>query len=139
MNKRDFLLGIGAGLIMAALIIVLTGLFGNNAAQQAINNKTSPEPDTTQTLSDTSIKNNNNTKSGDNQSSETELKEIVILPGMTADDIAGLLKDENIIQDKNNFLNLINQQGAACNLKAGEFSLGSGWDNDRILSTLLEK
>jgi len=156
-NKRLFLLGIGTGLIIAALLLVMMDIPSfqavaqQNAGQNSLQN---PIPNTNQN----SQQSGDTQQSGDAQQSGVQgihgeepsqepssaqndspnTKVIVVHPGMTSYDIARLLESENLIDDKEKFDAYIYEQGAAYRLQTGRYVMQVGWDYAQILAKLLE-
>jgi hypothetical protein len=139
-DKRSFLMGIGTGLIIAALLISVPGLF----VKERVAGKTGPQiPDSVSRQPDlnpdsAAAPDMPALPEEDKADSDTvQVVEIEITRGMTADAIAGLLEREKIIKDKNSFLELIRRQGAANKLKSGKFSLKTNQTDDQVLAELL--
>jgi hypothetical protein len=70
---------------------------------------------------------------------KVELQEIELKPKMTAKEIAKLLEQEGIIQDRDAFLAQVEAKGLSGKFIAGKYKLAQAWPVDEILQLLTGK
>lgn len=158
-------MGLGCGLILAAILMLTSSLLSLKQTQTAGALTDEKKPDNisfpakdiqNQGTSVSSNSNDQNQKkqTADKQTVDKEpannanLKkdsygeenstEIVIAKGMTAQGIAVLLEKKKLIANKEDFLNLVAEQGVSSKFNVGSFRIVSGWDTKRILAELLK-
>jgi len=146
-GKRPLLIGIGIGLIISSMLLAVISISG--AFTPAVAQRTQQtERDTDKP--ETELKENNN--------SETELKEknnpvnvnevneinsmntvtVTIPSGSTAQVIAEIMFNQDLISDENAFLEKVKEREVAGKFKAGEFELEKEQDIDKLIDRLLE-
>lgn len=159
--SRSYLMGLGSGLILSALIAMVVppvsiNFAGDLPANQGIPSGNLPNSEnqgnaTSQDSSENSgmpeegsLGNNSesNSESGkvtpdDSQSNSQPTKLFTIPSGSTADRIADLLIAEEWISSKEEFLDLVKEKNLASRFRAGSFELTEGMNPGEILEQLV--
>lgn len=141
-NMRAYLLGVGSGLILGAVIITLLGIVYqpevklSPAAGQLSAAQNPPKYDKG---NNNEVNTRHNVPAEKTETGTEKLMEIIIPPGTTATEIADLLLENKIIRDKNIFLHLVSEQGVSGKFRAGKYSLPVGLTEQEALNTLLQK
>ncbi|HHY27966.1 MAG TPA: endolytic transglycosylase MltG [Desulfitobacterium dehalogenans] len=165
--SRSYLLGLGSGLILSALLAMVVPPVSINFAGSSPPEQTGPGRNTpgNENQGDVPSQGEGENKDGNNQglpenpmTSETgenplqnsginsgspsgadSEKTFAIPSGSTADKIADLLLAEGWISSKEEFLNLVKQKNLAGRFRAGSFGLSEGMDTEEILKKLIPK
>lgn len=150
MNLRAYLLGIGTGLLLAAIIVnVLPGQSASNIPSDlgtAQNNQTlkqepaeSKEPDqalNNESPANTGVTDNSGIADNTGVADNPGVIEFVVLEGSTATDIAAELLALGLIESETTFLQRVEELGAAANFQAGTFEITKGMSLDEIIAEL---
>ena len=145
--SREYLLGLGSGLILSALLILIfpptlskTSGDKNNsdtAAAKSTAVTASPPSQTSEPSTPTA-----QTSSVDKEKSSSETtaqvkKNIVIPPGSSADKIAQLLQNEGLIQKKEDFMAVVKAKKLESRFKAGSYELLTGLSLEDLVNQLI--
>lgn len=156
--SRSYILGLGSGLILSALLVMVippvgisfagssppeqTGSGGNTSGGEKQQDEVSnpgegdnKEGSNTPELPENPVKPD---EMGENPVQNPQPTETFVIPsGSTADRIAGLLLAEGWIASKDEFLDLVKQKNLAGRFQAGRFELIQGMDMEEILKQLI--
>lgn len=161
--SRSYVLGLGSGLILSALIAMLLP-FGNiyfgeapgttknqetsqsGSSNSDTNSVTQPEEKsmaeksaTEKTTEEKPVIPNSASASTNEKSTDLGDKGTLIIPaGASAEKIADLLLSERWITDKKGFLTLVEQKNLASKFKAGSFELIRGMGSEEIVNQLIK-
>lgn len=154
--SRSYLLGLGSGLILSALLAMVIPSVGINFAGGLAPAQVAPDPNpqgsetpansgtdenATQDSdlnSESPSSNAEKEQSNLDDESNTQIKKTLVIPrGSTADRIANLLLAEGWIASKEEFLDLVKKENLASRFRAGSFELTEGMSNQEILEQLI--
>lgn len=157
--SRSYLLGLGSGLILSALIAMVVppvsiNIAGDSTANQGNNQKANEETNQENdqdNYQDGNISGNenqggqappNSTPANTNEQQESidkpESTAVFTIPsGSTADKIADLLLAESWISSKEEFLDLVKERNLASRFRTGSFELSQGMSAEEILEKLI--
>lgn len=137
--SRSYLLGLGSGLILSALIamVIPAGNIKFNEETTPVNNQEASRQDTQ----------NNEFLTEKPETENLEVKEglspvtkVFIIPaGATAEKIANLLLEEGWISHKEEFLNLVKQKNLASKFQVGSYELTQGMSVEEVINQLIPK
>ncbi|MFA6807731.1 MAG: hypothetical protein WCR27_01935 [Eubacteriales bacterium] len=147
-NLKVYLLGIGTGLIISAIIVTLFGIFDCNKilfertyqkVEEADKSDKVVEPKKEEYLGNKSM-DMGQTKAENDTSKNVEVelvnKKVTIDKGATAIEIADILCSEGIIKDKQKFLDIVNNNNISRNFIAGEYNLSTNEKEDIVINIL---
>lgn len=137
--SRSYLLGLGSGLILSALIamVIPAGNIKFSEETTQVNNQEVSLQDTQ----------NNEFLNEKPETENLEVKErlspvtkVFIIPaGATAEKIANLLVEEGWITNKEEFLNFVKQKNLASKFQVGSYELTQGMSVEEIINQLILK
>lgn len=142
--SRSYVLGLGSGLILSALIAMLLppGNIHFGEASGPINNQVAAQSGSANNGM------NSVTPAGEKSKAEKTVMEktgeenpssaLTIPSGASAEKIADLLLEERWITSKEEFLTLVKQKNLASKLKAGSFELTRGMGIEEIFNQLIK-
>ena len=76
---------------------------------------------------------------GEKPEPEKEYIQVAIPPGSSSQQIASLLVEKGLIQDRSAFERRVRERGVSTQLEAGQFELSPSWSIDQIIDVLLIK
>lgn len=142
--SRQYLLGLGSGLILSALIAFLftpittesPSIVGTNTTQQSLpagssSEETSPSENSSQAEGNPSLQQ-------PIDSTQESSSSFVIPAGASADKIAQLLQNEGWIQNKDDFLTIAKAKKLEKRFKAGTYELTPGFSIENIINQLIQ-
>lgn len=148
--SREYMLGLGSGLILSALLILifppaLTKTPGNKnnsdtAAAKSTAVTASPSSQTSEPPTSTVPTAQTSAADKEKSSSETAAqvkKNVVILPGSSADKIAQLLQNEGLIQKKEDFMAVVKAKRLESRFKAGSYEIQTGLSLEDLVNQLI--
>lgn len=135
--SRQYLLGLGSGLILSALITLLFTLSMTESPSTAGADTTEITTPSVQQPSDSHQKTSSSGKSGSENITQIQ-KNFVIPPGASADKIAQLLQSEGWIQNKDDFLTLVKAKKFEKRFKAGTYELTPGLSIENTINQLIQ-
>lgn len=141
--SRSYLLGLGSGLILSALIAMV---LPNQEFQHINNSDTSqnatlkPAEESKKEIPPSETQIEKPIASGQDQTNKVELTEktFTVPVGASAERIGDLLVNGGWITNKEEFLSLIKQQNLASKFKAGNFNLPTGLSIEEIVNRLIK-
>jgi len=161
--RKDFLLGIGLGFLLSALIVnfssadkltdseimerasqlgMVQGAEKETDKAPGLPAKTPVNDAEKNTVSDAEKEPVNTAekdpvKTGESQPPEnTKFVKFVIRPGTGSEEIARMLEEQDVVTDRNQFYRLVTEKGAHRRFRTGTFDLPSGADMEEILKIL---
>ncbi|HWQ88495.1 MAG TPA: hypothetical protein VN374_00805 [Desulfitobacteriaceae bacterium] len=164
--SRDYILGLGSGLVISALIMFAMQMSGIGLAAKSESspnagltasvqkqntdlatnteaNSISNDVLETGTDANSSQDSTNNKVSSDNSANNNPVKSqstrFTVAYGATAVTVAGQLEKEGLISDKQEFLEALNKRNAASKLQTGTFNLPPGLSVNDLISILIQK
>lgn len=142
--SRQYLLGLGSGLILSALIAFLftpiktesPSIMGTNTTQQSLpagssSEETSPSENSSQAEGNPSLQQ-------PIDSTQESSSSFVIPAGASADKIAQLLQNEGWIQNKDDFLTIVKAKKLEKRFRAGLYELTPGLSIENIINQLIQ-
>jgi hypothetical protein len=144
--SRQYLLGLGSGLILSALIALLFNPVRpvDNTSKESSQAVSSPQADARPSSQEPITSGQDSfsqekpaEKSGPENSIQAQ-KSFVIPPGASADKIAQLLQTEGWIQNKADFLTLVKAQKLEKQFVAGTYELTPGLSIENIINQLIK-
>lgn len=157
MSTRSYILGLGSGLILSAMLTLVISPHSQSSTPTSPNssqstaqpaaqptnkatipsNPTNPSPSGSQNLSSASSP-SSSPSSSPPSSSQAE-RSFVIPNGASAERIADLLVAQGFITDKASFLESVHKKGVESQFRAGTFNLTAGLTPDEVIQRLLKK
>lgn len=142
--KKEFLLGLGTGFIISALILSVYGTnisaTGTNTAkplpQSQIKKETDLYKDTKTSYQSTRLQSTKSqlTKSQSNKPNPApKYITVSVSPGMSSERISSLLEEKGVISDSQAFYKVITAHHAHSKFKVGTWNLPAGGDMEEIL------
>lgn len=160
---RDYILGLGSGLVVSALIMfamqwsgfgVVSDINPETAGQNLSAQKQTAEPETNLVNATSEIQDNKaqsgqqqDTVAEDNASSDNSAEKnsapsqeicFTVPHGTNAGSISSLLKQQGIITDEQAFMDAVSRLNAANKLQTGTFTLQKGLSVYEIIGILIE-
>lgn len=147
--SREYLLGLGSGLILSALLILIfppaltkTLWDKNNSDAAAKSAAVTASPSSQTSDSSTSTVPTAQTSAAGKEKSSLETaaqvkKNVVIPPGSSADKIAQLLQNEELIQKKEDFMAVVKAKKLESRFKAGSYELQTGLSLEDLVNQLI--
>lgn len=138
--NRDFLVGLGLGFIMSALILSfippVSGVQLTEREGHAIkSSETSKQPGLPVALdSETDL-----AVQSSGQPAGKDGITVTVSAGATSEDIAALLKEAGLIPNEREFLQLVDKYGAHAKFQVGDYVIPQGASQKEILETLIHK
>lgn len=130
--SRQYLLGLGSGLILSALIALLFTPLTTKSPSTVGANPIVESPAETPTQAAASP------TAQPAASAQGSAKSFVIPPGASAEKIAQLLQNEGWTQNKDDFLTIVKTQKLEKRFKAGTYELTPGLSIDNIINQLMK-
>lgn len=145
--SREYLMGLGSGLILSALLILVFSPTLSETLGDKNNSDTAAAKSTAVTASQSSQTPELSTPTAQTspadkakESSENAVqgkKNIVISPGTNADKIAQLLQSEGLIQKKEDFMAVVKAKKLESRFKAGSYELQTGLSLEDLVNQLI--
>ncbi|WP_434510577.1 endolytic transglycosylase MltG [Desulfitobacterium sp. AusDCA] len=142
--SREYLLGLGSGLILSALLLfIFPATFTNTPADKNSSDaasaksaavKENPPAQTSESQAQTTA---NAQEKASSENAAQGKKNIVISPGMSADKIAQLLQTEGLIQKKEDFMAFVKAKKLESRFKAGNYELQTGLSLEDLVNQLI--
>ena len=136
--SRQYLLGLGSGLILSALLsMVLPSVNVTTSSQENTEQKTGLLSASSGVNSPSSPVIAQANPEDSSKVSPSASQEFTIPSGATAEKIAGLLLEQGWITDKKAFLDAVEKKRAASRFRAGTFTLAKNLSAAEIVDALL--
>ncbi|AGA68084.1 putative periplasmic solute-binding protein [Desulfitobacterium dichloroeliminans LMG P-21439] len=152
--SRSYVLGLGSGLILSALIAMVMPPLSINLSEDTppAQQTTNPNPNVSESENPSaeSSQDQNTSESEGEESAKPPTEDtpkveskdatapFMIPAGSTADRIADLLLAEGWIASKEEFLNLVKEGGLASKFRAGSYELSQEMNTEEILDQLIQ-
>ncbi|HVJ48342.1 endolytic transglycosylase MltG [Desulfitobacterium sp.] len=147
--SRQYLLGLGSGLILSAMLALLfnpatakspstAGATAAAASSPVETLSTATASPSSQTPASSAQESQSSEKSAPENNTTQAKKSVVIPPGASADKIAQLLQNEGWIQNKEDFLAIAKTRKLENRFKAGTYELVPGLSIDDIINQLIK-
>ncbi len=154
--RKDFLLGIGLGFLLSALIVNLSGMekltdseIIERASQLGMEHRDSIEESggerVEKPVENAGLSSVEDTDKNTGQTVETSpddklpIIKFVIRPGSGSEEIARKLEEQEIVADRNEFYRLVTEKNVHHRFRTGTFELPAGGDMEEILEILTGK
>lgn len=141
-NKRSFFMGVGFGLVLSAVVVTAGTLFDFETEDLADKPKTGQEQ---AAVLDNNVNSQKDSNSGNLDKDEQVLpqqqanvKEIEITKGSTASEIAELLLEKDVINEKQKFLQLVYKLEVSGDFIAGTYQIPSGLSEQKVIELLIK-
>lgn len=145
--SREYLLGLGSGLILSALLLfifppTLSKTLGDKntsdpAAAKSTAVTASPSSQTSGSSTPTAQTSSVDKEKSSKETTAQVKKNIVISPGTSADKIAQLLQTEGLIQKKEDFMAFVKAKKLESRFKAGSYELQTGLSLEDLVNQLI--
>ncbi|WP_425805335.1 endolytic transglycosylase MltG [Desulfitobacterium sp. Sab5] len=142
--SREYLLGLGSGLILSALLLLIfppaftNTLADKNSSDAAASKATAVKENPPDQTSESSAQTTANAQEKTSSENAAQVKKnIVISPGTSADKIAQLLQTEGLIQKKEDFMAFVKAKKLESRFKAGSYELQTGLSLEDLVNQLI--
>ena len=139
--NRSFLLGIGSGLMLSALLALSFSLLGYDLSPASINSNQNQASVQQNSLNHTlpTLAEEAKESAPVEEVKQPLDKQIVIPVGTSSEQIAELLFSQGLITDKSKFLETVEKREVAGKFQSGTFSLVPGLNHDEIINRLIRQ